>query len=167
MPFNRRMNGQNTFMNSSVGLTTISAVASGCSSAMVFGASSPSTMCSAVTMANAIATAMLCAVASAIRAGRNANAGWMSRCERRLADPAEAEAGHRDPELGRGDVAVGIGHRPAHRRAPRCPSAISWSMRVLRTVTIANSAATKKPLANTSARQQREPPRGGRRASAP
>src|SRR5204863_7587499 len=35
--------------------------------------------------------------------------------------------------------------------ALRCPSAISWSMRVLRTVTIENSAATKKPLAHTSA----------------
>ena len=32
-------------------------------------------MCSAVTMAKAIATAMLCAVASAIAAGRNAQAG--------------------------------------------------------------------------------------------
>ena len=30
------------------------------------------------------------------------------------------------------------------------PSAISWSIRVLRTVTIANSAATKNPLVRTS-----------------
>src|SRR6185295_13206061 len=36
-------------------------------------------------------------------------------------------------------------------RAPRWPSAISWSTRVLRTVTIENSAATKNPLARTSA----------------
>ena len=69
------MNGQNTRMKSSVGWTTSSAVASDFSSAMVFGASSPSTMCRAVTMANAMATAMLCAVASAIVAGKQVNAG--------------------------------------------------------------------------------------------
>ncbi len=34
--------------------------------------------------------------------------------------------------------------------ARRWPSAISWSIRVLRTVTIANSAATKNPLVKTS-----------------
>ena len=78
MPFSSRMNGQKAFMKSSVGLTTHSAVASARSSAMVFGASSPSTMCRAVMMANAIATAMLCAVVSAMAAGRNASAGWIS-----------------------------------------------------------------------------------------
>ena len=108
------MNGQNAFMNSSVGLTTSSAVASARSSAMVFGASSPRTMCSAVTIANAMATAMLWAVASAIAPGRNVQRRLDHRGQRRLADPAEADAGHRDAELGRGDVAVGIGDRAPH-----------------------------------------------------
>ena len=36
------------------------------------------------------------------------------RGERRLADPAETEAGHRDPELGGGDVAVGLADGPPH-----------------------------------------------------
>ena len=41
------------------------------------------------------------------------------RGERRLADPSEAEAGHRDAELRGGDVAVRIGDRAADRvRAP-------------------------------------------------
>ena len=64
-------------MKSSVGFTTSSAVASARSSAIVFGASSPSTMCSAVTIANAIATATLWAVASAsvARQERSAAAG--------------------------------------------------------------------------------------------
>ena len=35
--------------------------------------------------------------------------------QRRLADPPEADAGHRDAELGRGDVAVGIVDRAPHR----------------------------------------------------
>ena len=62
-------------MKISVGLTTHSAVASDRSSAMVFGASSPSTMCSAVMIANEMATLMLCAVASAIWAGSMPSAG--------------------------------------------------------------------------------------------
>jgi hypothetical protein len=70
------MNGQSARMKSSVGLTTRSAVFSERSSATVFGASSPSTMCSAVTIANAIATAMLWAVVSAIPSGRKESAGW-------------------------------------------------------------------------------------------
>src|SRR5665213_1385826 len=36
-------------------------------------------------------------------------------------------------------------------RAPGWPSAMSWSMRVFRTVTIENSAATKNPLVHTRA----------------
>ena len=111
VPFSRRMNGQNAFMNSSVGLTTSSAVASARSSAIVFGASSPSTMCSAVTMAKAMATAMLCAVVAGDVRRQEGERRLNQRRERRLADPAEAEARHRDAELGRGDVAVGIGDR--------------------------------------------------------
>ena len=75
VPFSARMKGQNAFMNSSVGLTTHRAVISGRSRATVLGASSPSTMCSAVITANAQATAMVCAVVAAIGAGRNASAG--------------------------------------------------------------------------------------------
>ena len=119
IPFSSRMNGQNARMNSSVGFTTISAVASDRSSAMVFGASSPSTMCSAVTMANAIATAILCAGCLGDLRRQERERRLHQAGQGRLADPAQPEAGHRDPELGRGNVAVGIDHRPAHRaRAP-------------------------------------------------
>ena len=69
-----------------------SAVASARSSAILFGVSSPSTMCSAVMIANAMATAMLCAVASAMAAGRNV--------ERRLDDARRAPA--RRSSRGRG-----------------------------------------------------------------
>ena len=61
MPFSRLMNGQNTRMNSSVGRATMSDVRSGCCSATVFGASSPSTMWSAVMIANAMVKAIECA----------------------------------------------------------------------------------------------------------
>ncbi len=64
-------------MKISVGLTTHIAVASGRSRAMVFGASSPSTMCSAVMIANEMATAMVCAVVSARPAGSASNPGSM------------------------------------------------------------------------------------------
>ena len=63
--------GENDFMKISVGFTTQSAVASARSSAIVLGASSPSTMWSAVMTANAIATEMLCAVVAAMGAGRD------------------------------------------------------------------------------------------------
>ena len=69
------MNGENTRMNSSSGCTSQIAVASGRSSAIHFGASSPNTISAAVMIANAIATAMLCAVATARCAGRNESAG--------------------------------------------------------------------------------------------
>ena len=69
------MNGQNARMKSSVGFTMRSAVVSARCSAMVFGVSSPSVMCSAVISANAIATARLCAVASAIATGSDSNSG--------------------------------------------------------------------------------------------
>ena len=87
------------------------------------------------------------------RAEDREGAGSMTRRQRRLADPAQPQAGHRDAELRGRDVAVGVVERAPHgARAAVLPSAISWSMRVLRTVTSENSAATKNPLANTSAR---------------
>jgi len=69
------MNGQNTRMKSSSGRTSQIAVASGRSSAIHFGASSPNTISAAVMIAKAIVTAMLCAVATASCAGRNESAG--------------------------------------------------------------------------------------------
>src|SRR5207302_8179885 len=36
-------------------------------------------------------------------------------------EPAEAEAGHRDAELRRGDVAIGRGHRPPYRARAAVP----------------------------------------------
>ncbi len=64
------MNGWNTRRNSSVGFATTSATFSGYCSATVFGASSPSTMWSAVMMVNAIAIAMVCDVATEIGVGQ-------------------------------------------------------------------------------------------------
>jgi hypothetical protein len=69
------MNGQKMRMNTSSGRTSQIAVASGRSSAIHFGASSPKTISAAVMIANAIATAMLCAVAAARWAGRKDRAG--------------------------------------------------------------------------------------------
>ena len=69
VPCSSRMNGHSTRMNTSVGATTHSAVASARSSAIHFGVSSPKTMWKAVMTVNAIATAMLCAVAAARCAG--------------------------------------------------------------------------------------------------
>jgi hypothetical protein len=60
--FSAVMNGHNTRMKISVGRVTSSAVDSGCCSATVFGASSPSTMCSAVMIENEMTTAIVCAV---------------------------------------------------------------------------------------------------------
>ena len=109
------MNGRNTRRNSSVGFATTSATFSGYCSATVFGASSPSTMWSAVMMVNAIATAMVCEVATEIGAGRRVEQRIDQRRERGLADPAEAEARHRDAELRGRDELVGIFERAPHR----------------------------------------------------
>ena len=109
-------------MKSSVGFTTSSAVASARSSAMVFGVSSPSVMCSAVIdrERDRHGDAVRGRFGDADRQ-RTSNSGWISDGERRLADPAEAEAGHRDAELGGGDVAVGIGDGAAHRARAAVP----------------------------------------------
>ena len=108
------MNGQNTRMKSSSGLTSQMAVASGRSSAIHFGASSPKTISAAVMMANAIATAMLCAVRAGEMRRQKRERRLEDRGERRLGQPAEAEARHRDAELRRGDVAIGRGDGAAH-----------------------------------------------------
>ena len=50
--------------------------------------------------------------------GHDRKRGLDHRSQRRLADPAKADAGHRDPELCRGDVAVRIRHRASHRVRP-------------------------------------------------
>ena len=114
------MNGQNARMKSSVGFTTSSAVVSARWSAMVFGVSSPSVMCSAVI--NREGDRHREAVRGGFRhpSRQRFEQRLNQHGERRLADPAETQAGHRDAELRRGDIAGGIGDRAAHRaRAPR------------------------------------------------
>ncbi len=116
------MNGQNTRMNSRVGAATISEVVSGFCRAMVFGASSPNTMCRAVMKAKAMAMAIEWAPVRA-HVGRQAGEQRFDQCrDGRLAQPAEAEARHGDAELGRRDVAVGLGDRLPDASAPGgCP----------------------------------------------
>ena len=119
------MNGHSVRMKISMGLTSHRAVTSARSSAIHFGASSPSTICTAVMTVNATATLMLCAVVTATCAGRKSNEGCRN----------EASAGspiHPSPRLAMvmpscvaamylsGDV---IARRTA--RAPEWPSAIS------------------------------------------
>src|SRR6202011_976838 len=99
-----------------------------------------------------MATAMLCAVVIESGEGRNSNDGWM----------IDASAGspiHPRPRLAMVmPSCVAAMYRSGWltarwtARARRRPSVTSWSMRVLRTVTMENSAATKNPLASTSAR---------------
>ena len=86
------MNGQNIRMNSSSGRTTHNAVASDRSSAIHFGVNSPKMISTAVMAPNAIATAMLCAVATATCPGRNANDGSMS-------EASTGSASHPRPRL--------------------------------------------------------------------
>ena len=120
------MNGRNSHRNSAIGLTTSSAVFSACWSAIVFGASSPRTMCSAVMAAKAIATEIECAVTAGIEPGRNAEDRLDRGGDSRFADPPEAEAGHRDAELRRPRCRA-QGRPTASRRtlATRLPSAMS------------------------------------------
>ncbi len=75
MPFSARMNGLKTRRKSSVGFATMSDVCSGYCSAMVLGASSPSTMWSAVMMLKAIANAIVWEVATEIGVGRWRSSG--------------------------------------------------------------------------------------------
>ena len=79
-------------------------------------------MCSAVMIENAMATAIVCDVATEIGAGRPREQRLEQRRERRLANPAETEAGHRDAQLCRGDELVGIVERAPHR--PRHAAAL-------------------------------------------
>ena len=119
------MNGHSERMNSSSGLTTHIAVISDRSSAIHFGVSSPKTISTAVIVVNAIATAMVCAVAAATYGGRNsigrsiidASAGSPIQPRPRLAIviPSCVAAMYRSGAL--------TARRTA--RAPRCPSAIS------------------------------------------
>ena len=64
-PLSIRMGIQKTRMNSSVGLATSSDTISDCCSATVLGASSPSTMCRAVMIANDSTTLTVCAMPTA------------------------------------------------------------------------------------------------------
>jgi hypothetical protein len=71
--------------------------------------------------------------------------------DRQLADSAQHDARDRDANLGARNVGVEVGDRLMQRLRRPTPSATSWSMQVLRTVTSANPAATKNPLARTGA----------------
>ncbi len=71
---------------------------------------------------NATATDTLCAVADRQTPGQELEARLDDRSERRLADPAEAQARHRDAQLRRGNVAI----RPAHRAADRTRAAVTF-----------------------------------------
>ena len=66
-------------------------------------------------MANAMATAIVCEVTSEIGAGKMRQQRIDQRRERRLANPAEAEARHRDAELRGRDELIGILERAPHR----------------------------------------------------
>ena len=82
--------------------------------------------------------------------------------ERGLADPAQPQRGHGDAELAGRDVAVEVvDHVAGHHRRCARPSAASCSRRERRTATMANSAATKKPLASTSTITAVRPSRDG------
>ena len=108
------MNGQNTRMNSSVGRATMSEVRSGYCSATVFGASSPSTMWSAVMIANAMVKAIECAVATAIRSPQDARTRLDHAASAGSPIHPRPRLGHRDAELGGRDVAVGVPERAAN-----------------------------------------------------
>ena len=75
------MAGRNTNRNTLSGRITARAVRSLRWSARLFGASSPSTMCSAVMMTNEITTATVCAAAVESMSGSHVRAGkirWAS-----------------------------------------------------------------------------------------
>ena len=65
-------------------------------------------MSNAVMSVKPTATAMLCAVGVGEMRRQKRERRLDERGERRLADPAKPEAGHRDAELRRRDVAIGL-----------------------------------------------------------
>ena len=80
--------------------------------------------------------------------------------EGRLADPAQRQAGQRDAELGRRQVGVEVRRPCGGRRGRGEPSPGRTSIWVGRTLTSANSAATKKPFANTRIAARNRPAPG-------
>ena len=119
--------------------------------AMVLGTSSPTTTWRKVIRRNEAAIATVCAPPVPNRP-IHANQG-SSRCAN-AGSPTHpsAKRRQRDAELARGDHGVEVPQdlARARRRAAR-PRCTSSSMRVTRTLTIANSAATKNALIATAA----------------
>ena len=83
-------------------------------------------MCSAVMMVKAIANARVCVVAAERGIESRPEHPLEERGDRRLADPAQTETGHRDAELRRGDVLVGRVERAAYRS--RHPAALGQQL---------------------------------------
>ncbi len=108
-PFSSAMKGHSSHMNRRVGAVTNSAVFSACWSAIVFGASSPTTTCSEVIRAKAMPTAIEWAPARAQLGGHHAEQRLDRPRHRGLSDPAQPQAGHRNADLGRRDEAIGLG----------------------------------------------------------
>ncbi len=98
-------------MKISVGLATSSETISDCCRATDFGASSPSTMCSAVMIENDSTTLMVCAMPDRHPVAEQGEDRLEQFCQGRLANPAKRQTGHGDAELRRRDVAVRIVQR--------------------------------------------------------
>ena len=75
---------------------------------MLFGASSPITMCSAVTSEKAMMNEIAWIVVEPIER-QEVDHILDDDGHSRFADPAQRQAGNRDPELGRGNVGVEVG----------------------------------------------------------
>ena len=161
------MNGQNTRMKSSGGLTTSSAVASARSSAIHFGASSPKT----------ISTAVMIGEGDRDRdavCGRGGEVGRQERQlrldergQRRLGEPAEPEAGHGDAELCRGDVA--IGRRDGAPHGARAAVALGDQLIDARLAHRDDRElrGDEKAVGHDQRQQRREPPQAWPRATVP
>jgi hypothetical protein len=82
--------------------------------------------------------------------------------ERRFADPAQAQGGEGDTQLAGRQVGIELAVHGA-QDVPRQPflSAMA-STRVERSLTMANSAATKKPLSSTRIRAKRIMPKSAK-----
>ena len=78
------------------------------------------------------------------------NTGSSSVRDRRLAERADPDRGHRDPDLAGGDVVADVVHLGQRQRAPREPSSAISSSLALRERTSAYSAITKNALTRTS-----------------
>lgn len=143
------------------GRTTQSAVVSLRWSARLFGASSPSTMCSVVMMAKAMTTAMVCEPAVASDPGRPLNRGSI-RCAS-AGSPTQPSASNERvmPSCVAARLASRLSTARLRAEAFIFPAATSSVTRLRRTATRENSAATKIHLRQRE--QARRVSRSGRR----